>query len=165
MWSSAGARPGVWWPHVCRRTLTDACRCSAAPNPLSQIFVDAALAAGHPRTDDFNGADGEGAGWHDLSIADGVRQSTSAAYLRPIRDARPNLTVATGARAHRLLFDADQRTDVEYRQDGAGHTVYADREVILSAGTVDSPRLLLLSGVGPAAADLVRGCGVAGAVS
>ncbi|WIX83677.1 GMC family oxidoreductase N-terminal domain-containing protein [Amycolatopsis carbonis] len=124
---------------------------SAAPNPLSQVFVDAAVAAGHPRADDFNGADGEGAGWHDLSIADGMRQSTAAAYLRPIRDARPNLTVATGARAHRLLFDADQCTGVEYRQDGAGHTVYADREVILSAGTVDSPRLLLLSGVGPAA--------------
>ncbi|WP_326835220.1 GMC family oxidoreductase N-terminal domain-containing protein [Amycolatopsis rhabdoformis] len=124
---------------------------SAAPNPLSPVFVDAAVAAGYPRTDDFNGADGEGAGWHDLTIADGVRQSTAAAYLRPIRDARPHLTVATGARAHRLLFDGERCVGVEYRQDGATHTAYAEREVVLSAGTVDSPRLLLLSGVGPAA--------------
>ncbi|MEV6900022.1 GMC oxidoreductase [Amycolatopsis sp. NPDC051372] len=63
--------------------------------------------------------------------------------------------MATGARAHRLLFAAGQCTGVEYRQDGAGHIVYADREVILSAGTVDSPRLLLLSGVGTVA-DLER---------
>ncbi|MEV4732350.1 GMC family oxidoreductase N-terminal domain-containing protein [Saccharopolyspora sp. NPDC049426] len=124
---------------------------SSAPNPLSRVFVEAAVAAGYPHTDDFNGAHGEGAGWHDLSITAGLRQSTAAAYLHPVLDQRPNLTVSTFARAHRLLFDGDRCAGVEYRQDGKTRTVHADREVVLSAGAVDSPRLLLLSGVGPAA--------------
>ena len=124
---------------------------AADPNPLSQVFLDAAQAAGHPRTDDFNGADTEGAGWHDLSISGGVRQSTAAAYLRPIRDSRRNLTISTGSRALRLMFDGHHCVGVEFQRDGEVVTAYADAEVIVSAGSVDSPRLLLLSGVGPAA--------------
>lgn len=123
---------------------------AAEANPLSEVFVRAAAAAGHPFTDDFNGARPEGAGWHDLSIADGRRQSAAVAYLHPARS-RANLTVATGARAHRLLFRQNRCVGVEYRQDGRVHRAYADAEVIVSAGAVDSPRLLLLSGVGPAA--------------
>ncbi|TFV57045.1 glucose-methanol-choline oxidoreductase [Mycobacterium sp. PS03-16] len=119
-------------------------------NPLSQVFLDGAAAAGFPRTDDFNGADAEGAGWHDLSIADGARQSTAAAYLHPVRGARPNLTVATGCRAHRLLFAQSRCVGVDFVHNGELRTVHADAEVIVSAGAVDSPRLLLLSGVGPA---------------
>ncbi|GAA4730823.1 GMC family oxidoreductase [Phytohabitans rumicis] len=120
-------------------------------NPLSQVFLDAAEAVGHPLTADFNGATAEGAGWHDLSITGGHRQSTAAAYLHPVRDERLNLTVATGARAHRLLFAGTRCTGVAYEQDGEVRTAYAAREVVVSAGAVDSPRLLLLSGVGAAA--------------
>jgi choline dehydrogenase len=126
---------------------------AAQPNPLSQVFLDAAAAAGHPLTEDFNGAVSEGAGWHDLSITGGHRQSTAAAYLHGVRGNRPNLTVSTGSRAHRLLFAGTRCTGVEFEGGGEVHTAYADAEVVLSAGTVDSPRLLLLSGVG-AAGDL-----------
>lgn len=119
-------------------------------NPLSQVFLDAASAAGFPATADFNGADGEGAGWHDLSICDGVRQSAAAAYLHPARG-RSNLTVLTEARVHRLRFAGNRCLGVDVEHRGRQRTVYADAEVILSAGAVDSPRLLLLSGVGPAA--------------
>ncbi|MBB2988642.1 choline dehydrogenase [Mycolicibacterium iranicum] len=119
-------------------------------NPLSQVFLDAASAAGFPATADFNGADGEGAGWHDLSICGGVRQSAAAAYLHPARG-RSNLTVLTEARVHRLRFAGNRCLGVDVEHRGRQRTVYADAEVILSAGAVDSPRLLLLSGVGPAA--------------
>jgi choline dehydrogenase len=124
---------------------------SAEPNPLSQVFLDGAAAAGFPATDDFNGAHAEGAGWHDLSIFEGKRQSTAAAYLHPVRGGRPNLAVSTGSRARRLCFDGDRCVGVEFERDGELVIAYADTEVVLSAGAVDSPRLLLLSGVGPAA--------------
>jgi choline dehydrogenase len=123
---------------------------AADANPLSQVFLDAAGAAGFGLTDDFNGAQAEGAGWHDLSIRCGVRQSAAGAYLHPARG-RPNLTVSTGSRAQRLLFVGNRCAGVEFAHDGEVRTAYADSEVVLSAGAVDSPRLLLLSGVGPAA--------------
>ena len=127
-------------------------------NPLSQVFVDAAASAGHPTTDDFNGADQEGAGWHDLSIADGKRQSTAAAYLHPVGAERPNLTVSTDSRAHRLLVEGGRCTGVEFRRGGEPVTAHARGEVIVSSGAVDSPRLLQLSGIGPA--DELRQAGV-----
>ena len=123
---------------------------AAEANPLSQLFLDGAAAAGFPLTDDFNGADPEGAGWHDLSIADGVRQSTAAAYLHPVRNLRPNLTVFTESRARKLLFSGTHCIGVEFEQGRELMAAYADAEVVVSAGAVDSPRLLLLSGVGPA---------------
>ncbi|MEI5100507.1 GMC family oxidoreductase N-terminal domain-containing protein [Streptomyces sp. PmtG] len=127
-------------------------------NPLSQVFVDAAVAAGHPRTGDFNGAVQEGAGWPDQTIADGVRQSAADAYLRPLDGTRPNLTVASESRARRLLLDGDRCAGVEFVRRGAPVTAYARGEVIVCAGAVDTPRLLLLSGVGPA--DELRAAGV-----
>jgi choline dehydrogenase len=123
---------------------------SAQPNPLSPVFVEAAREAGFPVTDDFNGEHAEGAGFHDLSITEGARQSTAVAYLHPV-ESRPNLTVSTDSRARRLLFDGTTCTGVEYDRGGAVTTAVASREVIVSAGAVDSPRLLLLSGVGPSA--------------
>jgi choline dehydrogenase len=119
-------------------------------NPLSQIFLDGAVATGFPLTDDFNGALAEGAGWHDLSISGGIRQSTAAAYLHPVRSRRPNLTVSTESRAQKLLFSGSRCTGVEFEHRGELVAAYADGEVVVSAGAVDSPRLLLLSGVGPA---------------
>lgn len=122
---------------------------SAMPNALSPVFVDAAAEVGFPVTEDFNGERPEGAGYHDLSITDGTRQSTSRAYLQPARE-RPNLTVWTDARVRRVLVENGRATGVELDHGGETATVRADREVIVSAGTVDSPRLLLLSGIGPA---------------
>lgn len=123
---------------------------ASSPNPLSQVFVDAAAEAGFAVSNDLNGEQTAGAGFHDLSIADGARQSTSVAYLRPIRKSRQNLTVMTGARARRLIFEGTTCVGVEYVQDDEVLTAMASREVILSAGAVDSPRLLMLSGIGPA---------------
>ena len=122
---------------------------SGQPHPLSQLFVDAAQAVGFPVTEDFNGEHPEGAGFHDLSITDGARQSTAVAYLRAAAD-RPNLVVSTRSRARRLLFEGGTCIGVELDRNGDVVTVRAAREVIVSAGAVDSPRLLLLSGVGPA---------------
>ncbi|MFD4633561.1 GMC family oxidoreductase [Streptomyces sp. NPDC058284] len=131
-------------------------------HPLSQDFVDAAASVGHPRTDDFNGVDQEGVGWHDMNIAGGRRQSAAHAYLHPARDDRLNLTVSTGSRALRLLFDdergGDRCTGVEIERHGMRHTVRARAETIVSCGAVDSPRLLLLSGIGPA--DELRQAGI-----
>jgi choline dehydrogenase len=124
---------------------------AADPNPLSQVFVDAAVAAGYPQTDDFNGAHPEGVGWHDLSITGGLRQSTAAAYLHPVTAQRPNLTVLTGARAHRLIIQRGRCVGVTFERAGAMESAYADYEVVVSAGSVDSPRLLMHSGIGDAA--------------
>lgn len=120
----------------------------AAANPLSQVFLDAAVAAGFPPTEDFNGARAEGAGWHDLSISEGARQSTAAAYLHPVRG-RTNLTVMTDARAHKLRLVGTHCVGVDFVQNGQPMTVFANAEVVVCAGAVDSPRLLLLSGIGP----------------
>lgn len=119
-------------------------------NPLSQVFLDGAVAVGFPLTDDFNGETAEGAGWHDLAISSGVRQSAAAAYLHPVVGHRPNLTVSTGSRAQTLLFDGQRCVGVQFERDGVPVTAGAEAEVVISAGAVDSPRLLLLSGVGPA---------------
>ncbi|MEU8821866.1 GMC family oxidoreductase N-terminal domain-containing protein [Actinoplanes sp. NPDC048796] len=128
---------------------------AADPNPLSQVFVDAAVAAGYPRTEDFNGAVAEGVGWHDLSITGGLRQSTAAAYLHPVAADRPNLTILTGARAHRLIIQRGRCVGVIFAREGEVTSAYADYEVVVSAGAVDSPRLLMYSGIGDAA-DLAR---------
>ena len=122
---------------------------AADPNPLSEVFLNAAKEVGCPTTGDFNGAVQEGAGWHELTIADGRRQSTAVAYLHPVMD-RPNLTVYTGAIARRLTFDGRRCTGVEYERNGSVQTATAEGEVIVCGGSVNSPQLLLLSGIGPA---------------
>jgi len=127
------------------------------PHPLSEVFLAAAAAAGYPISADLNGAQAEGAGWNDLAIHDGRRQSIADGYLKPVLS-RPNLTVATGSRATRLLVAAGQCVGVSYSQDGQIKQARAEAEVILSAGAIDSPRLLLLSGIGPA--DELRSAGV-----
>jgi choline dehydrogenase len=132
-------------------------RIAADPNPLSEVFLEAARELDYPTTDDFNGAVQEGAGWHELTIADGKRQSTALAYLHPAMD-RPNLTVHTGALARRLTFEGKRCTGVEYEREGSVETATADGEMIVCGGAVGSPQLLLLSGVGPA--DHLREVGV-----
>jgi choline dehydrogenase len=119
------------------------------PNVLSQAFVDSAVAAGYPHNDDFNGARQEGVGLYQVTQRDGQRHSAADAYLTPVLDRR-DLTVRTGAEVTRVRFEDGRAVGVAYRRDGDRYLADADREVVLSAGAVDSPKLLLLSGVGPA---------------
>ncbi|MEG4633820.1 GMC family oxidoreductase N-terminal domain-containing protein [Microcoleus sp. AR_TQ3_B6] len=115
----------------------------------SQRFIEAAAQIGYAINPDFNGAQQEGAGLYQLTIKDGKRHSAAAAFLVPILD-RPNLTVQTGALVTRLLFEGTRTVGLEYLLEGTLHQVYVDREVILSAGAFDSPKLLMLSGIGNA---------------
>jgi choline dehydrogenase len=118
-------------------------------SPLSYAFLDAAVSAGYQRSADLNGQDQEGTCWSDLNIVDESRQSAADGYLRPVLD-RPNLTVVTNALVHRLVV-ADRRcTGVEYSVGGETQQVRPEAETILSAGSIGSPQLLMLSGIGPA---------------
>jgi len=118
-------------------------------HPLAQAMFDAVVEAGYPSTDDPSGAEPEGAGWYDLNIVNGARQSVADAYLRPHLD-RPNLTVVTGALVHRVIMSGTRCTGVEYEVAGQEQRADADTEVVLTAGVIGSAQLLLLSGIGPA---------------
>ncbi|MGY1601786.1 GMC family oxidoreductase [Geodermatophilus sp. SYSU D00815] len=128
-----------------------------SPHRWSRAVVQAAVAAGYPRNDDFNGATQEGVGFYQVTQRRGRRWSAADAYLKPALD-RPNLTVLTGAQATRVLVEGGRATGVEYRRGGALHTARAAAEVVLAGGAVNSPQLLLLSGIGPA--DHLREVGV-----
>lgn len=117
--------------------------------PLFKAYVEAGKQAGHPFTDDFNGPKQEGFGPYQLTVKDGERWSTAAAYLRPAM-ARPNLTIEVNAHTSHVMFEGKRATGVEYLQKGECHKVRASREVILSGGAVNTPQLLLLSGLGDA---------------
>jgi choline dehydrogenase len=118
-------------------------------HPLCNAFVASCEALGIQRTRDFNGAQSEGAGIWQVTIRDGVRVSTSNAYLRPALG-RKNLAVITRAQVTRVLFSGSRATGVEFLRHGARQVVSAHREVILSAGGINSPQLLELSGLGEA---------------
>jgi choline dehydrogenase len=120
-------------------------------NPVADAFVEAAVQAGHEKNPDFNGARQEGFGRYQTTQRDGMRASTSVTYLHPAMD-RENLTVITDAMALRILFDGDRASGVEIDHLGTIEQIHASREVILSAGAYQSPQLLMLSGIGPAAA-------------
>ena len=119
-------------------------------NPLYTAFVEAGRQAGYPVTDDYNGARFEGFGRMDMTVHNGRRWSTANAYLKPAMS-RPNLKVETHAFVERILFEGRRAVGVSWLRDGTSHVARADREVILSAGSINSPKLLKLSGVGPAA--------------
>lgn len=116
-----------------------------SPQPVTLAFLEAAVQAGFPRTDDFNGPQMEGVGLYQVTQVNGERCSVAKAYLNPVRG-RGNLTVLTRANATRILFQGRRAVGVEYRQGGKTHIVSVRREVLLSAGALQS---LLLSGVGP----------------
>ena len=126
-------------------------------HPLAQAWVDAAVESGYPRNADFNGAEQEGAGLYQTTMRHGVRSSTAAAYLAPVRN-RANLQVITDALTTRIVFDGKRATGVEYEARGVKYTAQANAEVIVAAGAFNSPQLLQLSGLGPA--ELLRGHGV-----
>lgn len=117
------------------------------PNPFSRMFIQACQDLGYPYTDDFNGPQMEGTGWHHVNIRNGKRHSTAVAYLLPALE-RPNLTLSANSYATRLLFEGQRCVGVEYVQNGQVKTARANLEVIVSGGAIESPHLLLLSGIG-----------------
>jgi choline dehydrogenase len=117
-------------------------------NPLYQAFIDAGKEAGYPETKDYNGYRQEGFGPMHMTVRKGVRASTSNAYLRHALK-RPNLTLIKNVVARKILIDDNRAIGVEYEQSGQVLSAHAHIEVISSAGSVGSPQLLQLSGVGP----------------
>lgn len=126
-----------------------------APRPISEAYIQASTQMQIRRTEDFNAGNNEGAGYWQTTIhhspdKNGERCSAAAAYLFPVMDQRPNLTVITRARTTRILFEGKRAIGVEYRVGKATHRAMAGKEVILSAGAFQSPQILQLSGVGRA---------------
>jgi choline dehydrogenase len=119
-------------------------------HPLVEAFIAGAQTLGVPRNDDFNGSSQTGAGYYQLTTQGGLRCSTASAFLRPARQ-RANLHIATRAQVARILFDEDRASGVHYLQGGAMKTAPCQGEVLLCAGAIQSPQLLQLSGIGPAA--------------
>jgi choline dehydrogenase len=127
-------------------------------SPVSDAFVDAiAASCGVPKLDDFNGARQEGASTFQMTCRDRMRSSSAVAFLYPALE-RPNLTLESGVMVSKLIVEKGRVTGVTYVKDGQTHTARAEREVVVSAGVIGSPQLLLLSGIGPA--DELRAAGV-----
>lgn len=123
---------------------------SKMTNPLCKAFVEAGVEAGYPRAEDVNGMRQEGFGRSDRTTGpNGRRADVATMYLGPVRDSRTNLTIATGAMATRILMDGRRAVGIEYEQDGAKRQAKAAREVVLCGGAINSPQLLMLSGIGP----------------
>ena len=126
-------------------------------NPMARAFVEAAIEAGHPANDDFNGPRQDGFGFYQVTQRDGMRCSTAVAYLHPAMG-RPNLTVRTHLQVHRIIFEGNRATGVAGAHLDEEVEIRAEREVIICAGAYNSPQLLQLSGIGPA--DLLRTSGI-----
>ena len=125
-------------------------RYGSLQNPLHAAWLAAGIQAGYPRTSDVNGYQQEGFGRMDMTVGDGRRSSAANAYLRPAMRRR-NVKVLTCALATRIVFDGRRVTGLEYRRGQTEERVTVGRELILAGGPINSPQLLKLSGVGPAA--------------
>jgi len=117
-------------------------------NPLYQAFIEAGHEAGYPTTNDYNGEQQEGFGAMHMTVDNGVRASASNAYIQEAKK-RSNLTILSGVLVERVLLKDKTATGVEYKKNGEIVRVNANKEVILSAGSIGSPQLLQLSGIGP----------------
>lgn len=126
-------------------------------HPLEKVIFKGAQEAGLPFTEDFNGLQPEGVGRYQINTRHGMRWSAADAYLRPALK-RPNVQLKTGAMASRVLFEGRKAVGVQYQKGDVVHSARARRAVVLSAGAVQSPQLLQLSGVGPA--DLLQKMGI-----
>jgi len=135
-WRGAQGHIGVEWART--------------KDPLYDAWIEAAKAAGYPHVEDYNAATHEGFGRSQYSIRDGRRSSAAAAYLKPALKRR-NLTVETGALTTRVLMQGTKATGIEYVQNGQTIRATAENEVILSGGAFNTPQILMLSGIGPAA--------------
>ncbi len=150
-WRDAG-NPGWGWEDVQPWFEKSELAVSPPPqaHPLADAFIAAAAEAGFPANDDFNGPRQEGAGYYTLNTRSGFRSSAATAYLHPARG-RANLAVVTNAMVTRVIIDAGIATGVEYTRGNETLVARARREVIVSGGTFNSPKILQLSGVGPGA--------------
>lgn len=119
-------------------------------NPLMKVFVEACQQAGHPLVEDHNGKTQEGAGYFYVTEKNGQRYSNAAGYLHPVEN-RKNLHVIVNAQVHKIIFEGKRAKGVRYLEGNKLVDIFAAKEVILSAGAIGSPQLLLLSGVGPRA--------------
>lgn len=119
------------------------------PLPISEAFLRAGQEYGIPYNADFNGAEQAGVGHYQVTVRDAKRSSTASAYLRPALG-RPNLTVRTGVMVTRIVIDRGRAIGVAVVENGAETVLSVEREVLLTAGAINSPRMLLLSGIGPA---------------
>ena len=128
-------------------------------HPIAEAFIEGAMALGYPRNDDFNGASQDGVGYHQTTTRNGKRCSTAVGYLRPAMQRR-NLRVITEALTEKINFDGRRATGVSFRRHGELWNARAVREVILCGGAINSPQLLMLSGIGPRAHLAERGVGV-----
>jgi choline dehydrogenase len=117
-------------------------------HPITRAFIESSVRAGLHASDDLNGAVSEGISLMPNSVHKGVRQSSVEAYLRPVRN-RPNLVVETSAPVRRVVLEGRRAVGVEYERVGRTQRVLATREVILAAGAIGSPQILMLSGIGP----------------
>ncbi len=131
----------------------------ARPNPMIGAFLEAMRSLGYKRNDDFNGADPEGYGRRQGTIRNGRRDSTAVAYLRPARS-RDNLNVLTHALVTRIIVEDGRATAVEVEIGGERKRVSARREIVISAGAIQSPQILMLSGIGDGPALKAHGIGV-----
>ena len=121
-----------------------------SPSPVNDVFYQAADELGWHYNEDFNGAEQEGIGPFHVTQINGERCSAARAFLHPVLD-RPNLKVLSSALTHRVLLEGNRAIGVEVSQDSEVQRLFAESEVILSAGSINSPQLLMLSGIGPAA--------------
>lgn len=119
-------------------------------DPLIEAFAQASVEAGYPQTRDYNGEQQEGFGRLQMTISKGRRASTASAYLKPALK-RPNLTVLTEAIATQVVLQGSRATGLRFRHQGNERMVTARREVVLSGGVINTPQLLMLSGIGPQA--------------
>lgn len=128
-----------------------------SPHPVTRAFIKAIQQTGMPYNADFNGQTMYGAGLYQVTCRDGRRRSSATSYLRPIRN-RSNLKVVTGARVARIVLEGDRVVGVELMGNHGAKLIRAKHEVLVSAGTINSPRLLMLSGIGDG--DELRAIGI-----
>lgn len=128
-------------------------------HPVCHSFIETAEGLGFPVTSDFNGSNPEGVGFYQINTRGGWRASTANAFLHPALK-RKNLKLQTKSHATRVLFEGNRAVGIEYRRGGKLHQVRARREVILSGGAINSPQLLMLSGIGDGAALAQHGISV-----
>ena len=117
-------------------------------NPLYRAFINAGIQAGYPATDDMNGYQQEGFGRMDMTVGDGRRWSTARGYIQPAKT-RPNLKIVLHAYANKIDIQGNRASGIQYQQDNIIRRALAEREVILAGGPINSPQLLMLSGIGP----------------
>ena len=124
------------------------CVSDVEKHPIAEAFIESAMALGFPRNDDFNGAGQDGVGYHQTTTRNGKRCSTAVGYLNPARS-RGNLRIETSALSEKIIVEGKRAVAVQFRQHGELKTARARREIILCGGAINSPQLLMLSGIGP----------------